>query len=97
MVRQRHFRPRSPIPRDILLKDLENGLTLQEIGDKYDKMHTSGHSDVKSMREVFRLLQPKAIIPIHTDNPETFAKEFGDEWHIVLLNDGDSISPIRGT
>ena len=33
MVRQRHFRPRSPIPRDTLLKDLENGLTLQEIGD----------------------------------------------------------------
>ena len=28
---------------------------------------------------------------------EAFAKEFGDEWPIVLLNDGDSISPIRGT
>lgn len=41
MVRQRHFRPRSPIPRDILLKDLENGLTLQEIGDKYDKARST--------------------------------------------------------
>ena len=82
---------------DVTKKGVYNEALAKALGDKYDKMHTSGHSDVKSMREVFRLLQPKAIIPIHTDNPETFAKEFGDEWHIVLLNDGDSISPIRGT
>lgn len=41
MVRQRHFRPRSPIPKDALLRDLENGLTLQEIGDKYDKARST--------------------------------------------------------
>ena len=82
---------------DVTKKGVYDDSLAKALGDKYDKMHTSGHSDVKSMREVFRLLQPKAIIPIHTDNPETFAKEFGDEWHIVLLNDGDSISPIRGT
>ena len=44
------------------------------------------------MREVFRLLHPKTIIPIHTDAPEKFAELFGDEWHIVLLNDGESIT-----
>lgn len=33
----RHFNPRSPIPKDRLLKELEEGKTLQEIGDKYGR------------------------------------------------------------
>lgn len=33
----RHFNPRSPIPKDRLLKELEAGKTLQEIGDKYGR------------------------------------------------------------
>ena len=82
---------------DATKKDVYNESLAKVLGEKYERMHTSGHSDVKSMREVFRLLQPKAIIPIHTDNPEAFAKEFGDEWPIVLLNDGESFSLIRGT
>lgn len=56
--------------------------------------HTSGHCDMNSLRDVFRLLHPKAIIPIHTDKPEDFASLFSDEWPIVVLNDGESISPI---
>lgn len=43
------------------------------------------------LREFFRLLHPKGIIPIHTDNPDAFAKVFS-EWPIIVLNDGDSIS-----
>ncbi len=58
---------------------------------EYDYMHTSGHVDMKDLRELFRLLQPKAIIPIHTDSPEQFAKEFSDEWPIIRLHDGQSI------
>ncbi len=41
MTKQRHFKPRSPIPKKALLRDLENGLTLQEIGDKYDKARST--------------------------------------------------------
>ena len=37
----RHFNPRSPIPRDKLMKDLEAGLTLQEIGDKYGRARST--------------------------------------------------------
>lgn len=44
------------------------------LGNDYKPMHTSGHSDMNSMREVFRLLHPKALIPIHTDAPEKFAE-----------------------
>lgn len=34
---QRNFNPRSPIPKDRLMSDLEEGLTLQEIADKYNR------------------------------------------------------------
>ena len=33
----RHFNPRSPLPKKRLLAELEKGLTLQEIGDKYGR------------------------------------------------------------
>lgn len=67
---------------------------VDSLGKDYKPMHTSGHSDMNSMREVFLLLHPKAIIPIHTDKPEGFAQLFSEEWPIVVLNDGDGISPI---
>lgn len=60
----------------------------------YDYMHTSGHVDMKDLFRFFRQLQPKAIIPIHTDSPDEFAKLFCDEWPIIRLDDGQSISPI---
>jgi ribonuclease J len=66
----------------------------KSLGKGFLYKHTSGHCDMNSLREVFRLLHPKAIIPIHTDNPEGFAQLFSDEWPIVVLNDGDGISPI---
>jgi ribonuclease J len=59
---------------------------------EYDYMHTSGHVDMRDLRDFFRLLQPKTIIPIHTDNPEQFARLFCDEWPVVRLYDGQSIS-----
>lgn len=67
------------------------------LSDGYTPMHTSGHCDMKSMREFFRLLQPKGIIPIHTDKPEAFAKLFCDEWPIIRLYDGESISPVASS
>lgn len=77
-------------------KDCEayNPSLAKSLGKNYEYLHTSGHCDMKSLREVFRLLQPKAIIPIHTESPEAFAKEFGDEWHIVVLNDGESFPSL---
>ena len=64
------------------------------LGQGFIYKHTSGHCDMKSMREFFRLLRPKGIIPIHTDKPEVFAKLFCDEWPIIRLYDGQSIFPI---
>lgn len=39
--RRPNFRPRAPIPKDKLLKHLEDGLTLQEIGDLYNKARST--------------------------------------------------------
>ena len=82
--------------KDYVNKNSEayNEKLANSLGKRFEHIHTSGHSDMNSMREVFRLLHPKAIIPIHTDNPESFAKLFSDEWPIVVLNDGEGISPV---
>ena len=51
---------------------------------------------MNSMREILRQLKPKAIIPIHTDNPDKFVELFCNEWHIIRLYDGQSIQlPIN--
>lgn len=71
--------------------DAYNEDLAKSLGKDFKFMHTSGHLDMNSLCEVFRLLHPKTIIPIHTDAPEKFAELFGDEWHIVLLNNGECI------
>ena len=68
----------------------------KSLGSDYEYLHTSGHCDMNSMREILRQLKPKAIIPIHTDNPGKFVELFCDEWHIIRLHDGQSIQlPIN--
>lgn len=39
--RRSNFKPRSPIPKDKLIQHLEDGLTLQEIGDMYNKARST--------------------------------------------------------
>ena len=68
----------------------------KSLGSDYEYLHTSGHCDMNSMREILRQLKPKAIIPIHTDNPDKFVELFCVEWHIIRLHDGQSIQlPIN--
>lgn len=74
--------------------DAYNEKLARSLGKDFEYMHTSGHCDMKSLREFFRMLSPISIIPIHTENPEAFADLFCDEFSIIILNDGDSISPI---
>ena len=72
--------------------DAYNENLAKSLEDGYDYMHTSGHIDMKDMREFLSILNPKGVIPIHTDNPKKFAEEFGKDWNVHLLNDGDSIT-----
>ena len=59
------------------------------MGDDYVYLHTSGHCDMESLHNVISLLSPKAIIPIHTDNPEEFVQRFSKELPVVRLHDGE--------
>lgn len=72
-------------------KEAYNEVLAKSLGSGYEYLHTSGHCDMNSLRNIFRLLQPKAIIPIHTDNPNLFVKQFSDEWQVIRLHDGQSI------
>ena len=40
----------------------------------YHEIHTSGHADVPALNEIVKRLDPKAITPIHTENPEGYKK-----------------------
>ena len=75
-------------------KDAYNEELAEALGKDYKYLHTSGHCDMDSLRDFFAMLQPKAIIPIHTDQPEEFAKLFCDKWPVIRLHDGESISPL---
>ena len=39
-------------------------------------IHTSGHADVESLQEIVEHIQPKTIIPIHTEHSESFSSLF---------------------
>jgi ribonuclease J len=48
---------------------------------------------VDCLKKIVRLKRAnQALIPIHTDAPEKFAELFSDEWSVILLNDGESVS-----
>lgn len=67
------------------------------LGSDYIKMHTSGHCDMNGLRELLTLLNPKAVIPIHTDNPDLFEQLFSEEWNVIRLHDGDAISTLAAS
>ena len=63
----------------------------KSVGPKYEYFHTSGHCNMQSLETLINQLCPKAIIPIHTDNPQAFANLFCDKWTVILLKDGESL------
>lgn len=71
-----------------------NEALAKSIGNNYLYRHTSGHCDMKSLRDLITMLNPYAIIPIHTDNPEGFADLFCNECPVILMNDGNSFEFI---
>lgn len=43
-----------------------------EMGLKTVSLHTSGHADAATIKELIDKVQPKEILPIHTENPDWF-------------------------
>jgi ribonuclease J len=63
----------------------------EALGSEYEYLHTSGHCDMQGMKRLFKLLNPQAIIPIHTEDPDKFVEQFGKEWKVLRVHDGESI------
>ena len=47
-----------------------------ELRKRLPDIHTSGHADVESLKQIVEHIQPKAIIPIHTEHTESFSSLF---------------------
>lgn len=71
-----------------------NPVLAHSIPSNYEYLHTSGHCDMESLEKLIEILQPKSIIPIHTESPQKFAELFGDKWPITVLKDGETFRPI---
>ncbi len=71
------------------VKAAYNQKLAKSLGNKFEYMHTSGHVDMDSLKTIIGLLSPKAVIPIHTDDPLGFNEMIGTTWSVLLLNDGE--------
>lgn len=49
-------------------------------------LHTSGHASVDSLKKIILSINPKKIIPIHTENPNLFSEKF-ENVHIARDKD----------
>ena len=54
-------------------------------------IHSSGHADTQSLQRIAQFVNPKTIIPIHTDSPSSFSSIFCD-YNIRALNDNEDIT-----
>ena len=51
-------------------------------------LHTSGHADIKTLHQIVEACKPNKIIPIHTECPEGFIKEFDN---VEIVQDGEAL------
>jgi ribonuclease J len=70
------------------LKKVENWLTHFGLYP-YTHIHASGHLNYDEIRDVVQTVQPKTLIPVHTQHPEVF-KNFHD--NVVLPEKGIAIN-----
>jgi ribonuclease J len=54
------------------------------------KIHTSGHADTDTLKQMVEAIKPKKIVPIHTFSKSEYSRIFSIP--IVEINDGETIS-----
>ena len=52
-------------------------------------IHTSGHADIDTLKQMVEAIKPKSIVPIHTFNAGDYNKIFN--CPIILLKDGEAV------
>ncbi len=70
------------------LKTIEFIDKLKELKIKEEYLHTSGHADVKTIKEIFKIINPKKAIGIHTKDNEKLSKLFKD---YVIIKDKEYV------
>ena len=62
-----------------------------ELRQKLPDIHTSGHADVASLQKIVEHIQPKCIVPIHTEMPETYKMLF-QSYSVLAVTDETTIN-----
>jgi ribonuclease J len=52
------------------------GRWLQHFGLKFHQIHASGHCPTKDLATIINEIKPKTLVPIHTEHPQLFKKNF---------------------
>ena len=67
-------------------KDDKSGQKLRDLlefvqseGMEVKDIHTSGHADPQAIRQLIEKVNPKHIIPVHTENAQWFVDNYGNE------------------
>jgi ribonuclease J len=53
--------------------------------------HASGHIDGASLIRMIETIQPRTLIPVHTEKPEFFAQHFGHRMKVIPPSKGEPI------
>jgi ribonuclease J len=57
---------------------------------KIYKIHTSGHADIETLRQMVNAIKPKNIVPIHTFGGHEYKQHFN--YPVLELKDGEEIT-----
>lgn len=65
----------------------------QTLQDKYNWVyaHTSGHADLEALKKFATAINPKKLIPIHTENKKDFSKYFDS---VLVIDDNECMHVI---
>ena len=58
--------------RDLLDYVKSEGMEIMDI-------HTSGHADAQTIQQLIEKVNPRHIIPVHTENARWFVEHYGDQ------------------
>jgi len=79
-----------PFNEEMVIQEEKLNAWLKRFGVlKTETMHSSGHCFTDQLIEFLQKIDADNIIPIHTENPETF-KEFGLSGNVILPKKGDN-------
>lgn len=51
----------------------------EDLGLEIEPLHTSGHADPNTIKQLINHTNPTKIVPVHTENAAWFAREYGNK------------------